>query len=82
MPTWIIQLSLGGTSTETALPAMAGACQAGFISRFIRPRRPCASCTVATPALASPWITLASARSMLRIAEFMFSPLTHRAKRP
>src|SRR4051794_84544 len=39
------------------------------------PRRPCASCTVATPASARPWITSASARAMFWTTTAMSVPL-------
>jgi hypothetical protein len=50
MATWIIQLSPGGAEIVTALPAMARSCWIGRIRADMRPVRPCASCTVATPA--------------------------------
>src|SRR5215470_14010870 len=72
--TWIIQLSPGWHSTVTALPATLAPRHTGRMCGCIRPLRPCASCTVATPRRSSVAIVAGSARWMLRTTVPLMSP--------
>ncbi len=64
MATWSIQLSPGGALIVTADPARPKSCWIGRMLGAINPNRPCASCTVATPAAPRWRMMSASARSM------------------
>src|SRR5215470_13369699 len=72
--TWIIQLSPGWQSAVAALPAMRAPRHSGRMYGCIRPVRPWASCTVATPRRSSVAIVALSARWMVRTTVPLMSP--------